>query len=90
MAQHADLYALLRDLGLKGPPLTMDALAEVIAKASPKPGTLTFGQAERVGEALYYFWTNVIGEAPLPRDSASWADLAQFVVRKAREVVDGR
>jgi hypothetical protein len=91
VSERADLYALLGEMGLKGPPGTMDELAEVIAKASTKPGTLTFGQAERVGVALHDRWEKVTGKAPpMPVDSLAWGDLVQLVIRTAQEVVDGR
>jgi hypothetical protein len=85
---HTDLYALLAAMDLKGPPLTMDGLAEVIAKASPKPGTLTFGQAERVGVALHDRWKKMTGEAPLTRDDLGWGDIVQFVIRTAQEAIE--
>jgi hypothetical protein len=90
MTPRADLYALLAEMGLKGPPGTLDALAEVIAKASPKPGTLTFGQAERVGVALHDRWEKMTGVAPLKRDDLAWGDIVQFVIRTAQEAVEAR
>jgi hypothetical protein len=87
MTARTNLYALLAEMGLKGPPGTIDTLAEVIAKASPKPGTLTFGQAERVGVALHDRWEKMTGEAPLKRDDLAWGDVVQFVIRTAQEVI---
>lgn len=90
MTARDDLYTLLAELGLQGPPMNMDALAEVIAKASPKPGTLTFGQAERVGQALHDRWEKMTGKAPLEREDMGWGDIIQFVIRTAQDVVEGR
>lgn len=52
--------------------------------------TLTYDEAQTVGQALHDHWTKMIGATPMERDSMGWADLVQFVARKARERVAER
>ena len=54
---------------------------------------LTYVEAQSVGEVLHDHWLRMTGEAPIGRDHLAWADLVQFVTRKACERVierDGR
>lgn len=48
---------------------------------------LIYDEAQSVGEALHDHWRKMVGEIPVKRDSLAWADLVQFVARKARERV---
>lgn len=48
--------------------------------------TLTFDQAERVGQALCDRWHTITGKAPMADDSMAWGDIVQFVLRTAGEV----
>jgi len=47
-------------------------------------------EAQSVGEAMHDHWFRMTGEAPIARDNLAWADLVQFVTRKACECVVGR
>ena len=51
---------------------------------------LTFDEAQSVGEAMHDHWQRITGDAPIARDNLAWADLVQFVTRKACECVIGR
>jgi predicted protein tyrosine phosphatase len=51
---------------------------------------LTYDEAQTVGQALHDHWGKMIGTTPVERDSLTWADLVQFVARKARERVAER
>jgi hypothetical protein len=49
---------------------------------------LSFDEAQTVGEQMHDRWQRLTGaEAPFPRDSLGWADLVQWVTRKACERV---
>lgn len=51
---------------------------------------LTFAEAEAVGRKLQARWEAMAGTTPLPADDLAWADIVQFVLRKARDVADER
>ena len=51
---------------------------------------LSFDEAQDVGAAVHDHWLRMTGEAPAARDSLAWADLVQFVTRKACERVVAR
>ncbi len=51
---------------------------------------LTYDEAQSVGQALHDHWRKMVGDAPIQRDSLAWADLVQFVARKARDRVAER
>lgn len=53
------------------------------------PPLLSFDDAHKVGLELHDHWEKMAGIAPMPRDDMGWSDLAQFTVRKAREVAGG-
>ena len=42
---------------------------------------------EDAGAAVHDHWLRMTGEAPIARDHLGWADLVQFVTRKACERV---
>ena len=46
---------------------------------------LTYDEAQDVGAAVHDHWLRMTGEAPIGRDNLGWADLVQFVTRKACE-----
>ena len=46
---------------------------------------LTYEEAQDVGAAVHDHWLRMTGEAPIGRDNLGWADLVQFVTRKAWE-----
>ena len=46
---------------------------------------LTYDEAQSVGEAVHDHWLRMTGEAPIARDNLGWADIVQFVTRKACE-----
>ncbi len=46
---------------------------------------LTYDEAQAVGEAVHDRWVWLTGGAPIARDDLGWADLVQFVTRKACE-----
>ena len=48
---------------------------------------LTYDEAQDVGAAVHDHWLRMNGEAPIGRDHLGWADLVQFVTRKACERV---
>ena len=47
---------------------------------------IRFADAEQIGGELHDRWQVFIGKLPLARDDMGWADAAQFVVRRAREI----
>lgn len=51
---------------------------------------LSFDEAQDVGAAVHDHWLRMTGEAPIGRDNLGWADLVQFVTRKACECVVAR
>lgn len=57
----------------------------------PRPGPISYGQAEAIGRELHDRWATMSGkEPPLSREDMAWGDVVQFVIRTAREVGDGR
>jgi hypothetical protein len=54
------------------------------------PPLLTFAEAETVGAQLHDHWLKMAGEVPMGREDCGWADIVQQVLRRARDVVDGR
>ena len=48
---------------------------------------LSYDEALAVGAAVHDHWQRMTGAAPIGRDDLSWADLVQFVTRKACERV---
>lgn len=61
----------------------------VPAREPRRPDLLTFGQAQRVGELLHDRWGAMAGQVPLQRDDMAWADIVQFVLRMADDIVTG-
>lgn len=51
---------------------------------------LSYDEAQDVGAALHDHWLRLTGAAPIGRDDLGWADLVQFVTRKACERVVAR
>ena len=51
---------------------------------------LSFDEAQKVGADVHDHWLRLTGEAPIGRDDLGWADLVQFVTRKACERVVAR
>lgn len=53
-----------------------------------RPPLLSFANAETVGRELHDRWQLLAGgEPPFSRDDLAWSDIAQFVVRRARDHV---
>lgn len=48
---------------------------------------LIYDEAQDVGAAVHDQWLRTTAEAPIGRDDLGWADLVQFVTRKACERV---
>lgn len=53
----------------------------------PDVPTLKFSDAEAVGEDLRSRWAAITGQQPV--EGLSWADLVQFVLRRARDRAGG-
>ena len=53
---------------------------------SPLP-LLSYDEAQAVGVAVHDHMLRMTGAAPIARDDLGWADLVQFVTRKACERV---
>ncbi|MFZ5701169.1 MAG: hypothetical protein ACOY4P_07430 [Pseudomonadota bacterium] len=70
---------------------TRDA-AQVLMAAAVSEGAplLRFADAEQIGVDLHDRWEKMTGQAPIARDDMGWADVVQFVVRRAREIVTER
>jgi hypothetical protein len=51
---------------------------------------LSYDEAQDVGAAVHDHWLRMTGAAPIGRDHLGWADLVQFVTRKACERVVAR
>jgi hypothetical protein len=51
---------------------------------------LSYDEAQDVGAAVHDYWLRLTGEATIGRDNLGWADLVQFVTRKAWERVVAR
>lgn len=56
------------------------------------PPLLTFDEAQRLGEELHDHWQKQADPAPPPlaRDDFAWADMVQFVLRRASGIVRER
>lgn len=55
------------------------------------PATLlTFAEAERLGAELHDRWFAMTGEEPLRVDDMGWADIVQFVMRRATTIIAER
>jgi hypothetical protein len=53
-----------------------------------RPPLLSFANAEKVGHEPHDRWVLLAGrEPPFDRDDLAWTDIAQFVVRRARDHV---
>jgi len=48
---------------------------------------LSYDEAQSAGEVLHDHWLRMTGDPPIARDNPGWADLVQFVTRKACERV---
>jgi len=51
---------------------------------------LSYDEAQYVGADVHDHWLRMTGAAPIGRDDLGWADLVQFVTRKACERVVAR
>jgi hypothetical protein len=52
---------------------------------------LKFNEAERLGGELHARWNLMTGgDAPLEADDPAWADIVQFIIRRASVVVRER
>lgn len=52
----------------------------------PAPPLITYAEAEAIGQQMHDRWQMLGGgDAPLERADFAWADLVQFVIRKADE-----
>lgn len=49
-----------------------------------QPPLVTFAQAEQLGGELHDYVQRHAAEAPFVRDDMAWADMVQFVIRRAR------
>ena len=56
---------------------------------SPLP-LLSYDEAQALGVAVHDHMLRMTGAAPIARDDLGWADLVQFVTRKACERVVAR
>lgn len=51
---------------------------------------INFGEAEAIGQAMHDRFVEFGVTLPLSRDDMGWADLVQFVVRKANAALAAR
>jgi hypothetical protein len=58
--------------------------------ADARTSPLTFREAEILGTLLHDRWEKMTGKAPLERSDMAWADIVQFVVRKAGDLASER
>ena len=57
----------------------------------PAPPLVTFSEAEGIGGELHDRWAAMAGgDPPLARDDFAWADICQFVIRKADDAARAR
>ena len=57
----------------------------------PAPPLITYAEAETIGQEMHDRWEMLGGgDAPLDRADFAWADLVQFVIRRADEVARAR
>lgn len=57
----------------------------------PAPPLVTFAEAEGLGEELRARWAMMAGaEPPLEPGDYAWADIVQFILRRASEVAHNR
>lgn len=56
--------------------------------SGPAP-IITHTEAEGVGEALRTHWASLTGQ-PVNVPPMQWADVVQFVLRRANEAIEGR
>jgi hypothetical protein len=55
------------------------------------PPLITFAEAEQLGGDLHDHWATMAGTLPpLDREDMAWADIVQFILRRASEVVRAR
>ena len=54
----------------------------------PAPPLVTYAEAEAIGTELHARWQAMTGtDAPLHVDDYAWADMVQFALRRASEIV---
>lgn len=51
---------------------------------------LTFAQAEKLGQEMHDRFVSDGRTPPMPRDDLAWADMVQFVMRRAGDLVGER
>lgn len=79
--------ALLTRLGIRADRVTAEIVARVLAaerEARDPITTITYGQAEHVGQRLCSQWHALVGTGRRPTGETFWADVVQFVLREAR------
>lgn len=95
-AQHApdrlspatiEAIAVLSRLGIRADRVTAETVARVLEAerdARDPISTITYDQAEQVGQRLRSQWHTLVGTGRRPTGETFWADVVQFVLREAR------
>lgn len=66
-------------------------MSDATAYGLPAPPLVTFTEAETIGGELFDRWAALAGsEPPLTRGDFAWADMVQFVLRRASEAARAR
>lgn len=66
-------------------------MTDATAYGLPAPPLITFAEAEVIGGELHDRWAAMTGAAPpLAREDYAWADMSQFIIRRASETARGR
>lgn len=64
---------------------------DALAYGLPAPGLITFAEAETIGGEMHDRWELMANASPpIERTDFAWADLVQFVIRRADEVARRR
>lgn len=81
--------ALLTRLGIRADRVTAETVARVLQaerEARDPISTITYAQAEEVGQRLRSKWHTLVGTGRRPTGETFWADVVQFVLREARQL----
>lgn len=66
-------------------------MTNTTAYGLPVPPVVKFSEAEQIGAELHDRWADMTGkEPPFSREDLAWADVTQFIVRRAAALAERR
>lgn len=65
---------------------TVARVLEAEREARDPISTITYAEAELVGQRLHSQWHSLVGTGRRPTGETFWADVVQFVLREARQL----